>query len=87
MSADEYAQEYECSFEAAVKGAIFARELEAARSAGRLCNVPIEAVVPVDTTWDLGVGDATAIWFTQSLRSGEVRIVGYYEASGEGLPH
>jgi hypothetical protein len=76
-----------CSFEAAVKGAIFAKELEAARSAGRIGTVPIEAILPVDTTWDLGVGDATAIWFTQSLRSGEVRVIDYYEASGERLPH
>jgi hypothetical protein len=87
MSTDEYAQEYECSFEAAIKGAIYVKELEAARAAGRITSVPIEPVLPVDTTWDLGVGDSTAIWFTQSVRSGEVRVVDYYESSGEGLPH
>jgi len=43
--------------------------------------------LPVDTDWDLGIGDAMAIWFSQSLRSGEVRLVDYYEASGEGFPH
>ena len=31
MTSDEYAQEFECSFEATVKGAIYAKELEAAR--------------------------------------------------------
>jgi len=87
MTADEYAQEYENSFEASVKGAIFASELEAARTDGRITRVPVDPILPVDTDWDLGVGDATAIWFSQSLRSGEVRIVDYYEASGEGLPH
>jgi phage terminase large subunit len=87
MTADEYAQEYECSFEAAVKGAIYAAELESARSAGRVCGVPYDPVLPVDTDWDLGVGDSTAIWFSQSVRSGEVRVIDYYEASGEGLPH
>jgi len=87
MTADEYAQEYECSFEAAVKGAIYAAELEASRSAGRVASVPYDPVLPVDTDWDLGVGDSTAIWFSQSLRSGEVRVIDYYEASGEGLPH
>lgn len=87
MTADEYQQEYECSFEASVKGAIFAAELQAARAQGRCRTVPIDPVLPVDTDWDLGVGDATAIWFSQSLRGGEVRIVDYYEASGEGLPH
>ena len=87
MTADEYAQEYECSFEASVKGAIFASELASARAQGRVSIVPCDPVLPVDTDWDLGVGDSTAIWFSQSSRSGEVRIVDYYEASGEGLPH
>ena len=87
MTADEYAQEYECSFEASVKGSIFAAEMLAARNNGRVCNVPIDPVLPVDTDWDLGVGDHTAIWFSQSLRSGEVRLVDYHEASGEGFPY
>jgi phage terminase large subunit len=87
MTADEYAQEYECSFEASVKGAIYASELDAARQNGRVSTVPYDPVLPVDTDWDLGVGDSTAIWFSQSLRSGEVRLIDYYEASGEGLPH
>lgn len=87
MTADEYAQEYECSFEASVKGAIYAAELEQARAAGRVSTVPYDPILPVDTDWDLGVGDSTAIWFSQSLRSGEVRVIDYYEASGEGLPH
>jgi hypothetical protein len=87
MTADEYAQEFECSFEAAIKGAIYAGELESARSHGRVSTVPYDPVLPVDTDWDLGVGDATAIWFSQSLRTGEVRLIDYYEASGEGLPH
>lgn len=87
MTQDEYDQEFECSFEAAVKGAIYASELEAARAASRVSIVPYDPVLPVDTDWDLGVGDATAIWFSQSVRSGEVRVIDYYEASGEGLPH
>lgn len=87
MTADEYAQEFECSFEAAVKGAIYAREIETARAAGRITRVPFDPMLPVDTDWDIGYGDATAIWFSQSLRSGEVRLIDYYEASGEALPH
>lgn len=90
MTADEYAQEFECSFEAAVKGAIFARELEQARTENRITRVPYEPALPVDTTWDLGFGgkgDSTAIWFTQSLRTHELRVIDYYEAQGEGLPH
>jgi phage terminase large subunit len=87
MTADEYAQEYECSFEASVKGAIYAAEIGSARDSGRVTVVPYDPVLPVDTDWDLGVGDHTGIWFSQSLRGGEVRLIDYYEASGEGLPH
>ena len=87
MTPDEYQQEFECSFEAAVKGAYYSVEMQQARDSGRVGRVPIEPLLPVDTTWDLGVGDSTAIWFTQSLRTGEVRVVDYYEATGEGIPH
>ena len=86
MTADEYAQEFECSFEAAVKGAIFAKELEQARTDGRVTRVPYDPALPVDTDWDLGIGDHMAIWFSQSLRSGETRLIDYYEDSGEGFP-
>ena len=86
MTVDEYAQEFECSWEAAIKGAIYARELEGARAAGRVASVPYDPALPVDTDWDLGVGDAMAIWFSQSTRGGEIRLIDYYEASGEGFP-
>lgn len=86
MTPDEYAQEFECSFEASVKGAIYARELEQARADGRVASVPYDPALPVDTDWDLGIGDAMAIWFSQSTRSGEVRLIDYVEGSGEGFP-
>ena len=86
MTADEYAQEFECSFEAAIKGAIYAKEMQQAREDGRVTTVPYDPVLPVDTDWDLGVGDAMAIWFSQSTRGGEVRLIDYFEASGEGFP-
>jgi hypothetical protein len=87
MTADEYAQEFECSFEASVKGAVFAREVIKAREDGRVTNVPYDPMLRVDTDWDLGIGDATAIWFSQSTPGGEVRLIDYYEATGEGLAH
>ncbi len=87
MTEDEYAQEFECSFEAAVKGSIYAREMETAREQGRITTVPYDPALPVDTDWDLGVLAPTAIWFSQSLRSGEIRLIDYHEATGEGLPY
>jgi hypothetical protein len=86
MTEDEYAQEFECSFEASVRGAVFAKELAQARAQNRVGRVPYDPLLPVHTAWDLGVGDSTAIWFAQ-LVGAERRIVDYYEASGEGLQH
>ena len=86
MSEDEFAQEWYCSFEAAIKGAYYAKELAQARSEKRITKVPYEKGLEVHTWWDLGVGDATAIGFFQEVGK-EWRIIDYYEASGEGLAH
>ena len=85
MEPSAYAREYECSFDASVEGAFYAAELAKAEAEGRFCRVPIEPVVKVDTWWDLGIDDATAIWFVQDVGP-ERRIVDYLEVSGEGLP-
>jgi hypothetical protein len=87
MSEDHYAQEFECSWTAAIQGAYYGRLVEAAERDGRVTRVPYDPALPVETWWDLGIGDATAIWFAQRLRSGEVHLIDYYEASGEALAH
>ena len=87
MTQEEFDQEWLLSTDAAIKGSYYTAQLAAAREDGRITRVPYNPALPVDTDWDLGVGDATAIWFTQSLRSGEVRVIDYYENSGEGIPH
>lgn len=86
MGEDQYAQEYECSFEAAIRGAFYAEELRRAEADGRIGRVPIDRAVPVHTAWDLGITDSTAIWFIQCVGK-ERRLVDYYEASGVGLDH
>jgi len=85
MTQAEYDQEWYLSPEAAIKGAWYAAELQAARADGRITRVPYDPSLPVDTDWDLGI-DAMAIWFTQSLRSGEVHVIDYHEDIGGGLP-
>jgi len=83
---DQYAQEYECSFEAAILGAYFAKLIGKAREEERITSVPYDPAVPVWTAWDLGFRDATAIWFAQ-VAGKEIHIIDYYEASGVGLDH
>lgn len=87
MTPDEYAQEYECSFEASVKGAVYAKEMQDVREAGRITRLPYESLLPVNTYWDLGIGDATAIWFGQITPSGEIRLIDYYENADQPLSH
>lgn len=87
MPANEYDQEMECSFDAAVSGAYYAKELTKADADGRITNVPHEPVLEVHTAWDLGMADSTSIVFWQQTNAGEIRVIDYYEASGHGLDH
>ena len=86
MTPEEYDQEFECSFEAAIRGAYYGRAMADAQRAGRIRAVPHDPALPVDTAWDLGIGDPTAIWFAQ-LAGPEIHLLDYYEAAGEGLDH
>ena len=87
MSQDEFDQEWFLSVDAAIVGAFYRKEMYAAFKEGRITKVPYDPALPVDTDWDLGMVDAMAVVFSQTLRSGEVRIIDYYEAEGEALPH
>jgi hypothetical protein len=86
MSAEEYEQEFECSFAAAIVGAYFGRDITQAEADGRLTELPHDPRHPVYTAWDLGYNDPTAIWFVQ-LVGGEVRWIDYHEERGRGLDH
>lgn len=84
MSADQYAQEYECSFQASVMGAYYARELEQLEAEGRFTAVPFDRHALVNTAWDLGVGDATAIILYQQVGQ-EIHVIDHFEGSSVGL--
>lgn len=86
MGEDRYLQEFECSFEAAIVGAYYAQEMKQVTDTGRICAVPYDPAASVITSWDLGIGDSTAIWFAQYVGQ-EIHIIDYYEASGVGLDH
>ncbi len=86
MTEDQFEQEFECSWVANVPGAIFGKELQVVQETGRIGNVPYDQAHKVDTWWDLGIGDSTAIWFTQSVGRA-IHVIDFYEARNEGLPH
>lgn len=72
-----FEQEYLCSFEAALLGAIYGHELTELERSGRLCHVPHDANYPVFTAWDIGWSDNTSIWFFQVI-DGQIRVIDYY---------
>ncbi|MBP6010788.1 MAG: hypothetical protein KBA31_01060 [Alphaproteobacteria bacterium] len=79
-------QEFYCSFTAALVGSYYGKLIEQAARDGRLTTLSPQSEQRVETWWDLGMNDATAIWFV--ARAGEeLHVLDYYEASGEGLDH
>lgn len=86
MTPDQFAQEYEGSFDAAIPGTYYAELISNLEHLGRLKPIPYEPSLPVHTAWDLGINDPTAIWFFQ-MAYGEPRIIDYYEMSGPALDY
>lgn len=80
----EYPSTPDEPFEVAIEGAYYARQFRKLRQHKRICSVPHVDSLYVGTAWDLGIRDPTAIWFYQ-LYGREVRLIDYYEDSGEEL--
>lgn len=74
-------QEFFCSWEGGLPGAYYARQVSEAERNGRITSVPVDPAIPVDTAWDLGKTDSTAIWCFQ-VAGGQIRVVDYYEGHG-----
>jgi hypothetical protein len=86
MSEAMFQQEFMSSFETPVEGSYFGDIITRLYKKKQiLSRLPPDPSLPVHTAWDLGMDDATSIWFFQQLNN-EVRILSYYENSGEGLP-
>jgi hypothetical protein len=81
LAKDQYLQEYECSFEAAIIGAIYGDEMREVTEQGRITKVENQIEVKTHTAWDLGRTDDTAIWWYQVIR-GEIHIVDFFSLSG-----
>lgn len=82
----QFEQEYLCSFNAAILGAFYSREMLAVRNEGRIRSVVPVPGLPVHTAWDIGVRDDTSIWWFQ-VYGGRVYILDCYTSSGAGVDH
>jgi hypothetical protein len=80
----EYPATIKESFEQAVEGAIYGEEMTTLRERGRICSIPIDLLEPVNTFWDLGSSDHTAIWLHQRVGAWD-HFVGYMHGTKTGL--
>jgi phage terminase large subunit len=88
MSEDQFNREMECSFDAAIEGAYFARLLGEAKTQGRIGRVAADPLLPKRAYVDIGgsgkFADAFTIWIVQFVAQ-EIRVLHYYEAIGQVL--
>lgn len=80
----EYPATIKEAFEQAIEGAIYGDEMTTLRERGRICSVPVDPFEPVNTFWDLGSNDFTAIWLHQRVGAWD-NFIGYMHGSHKGL--
>ncbi len=84
MTEDQYLQEMECSFEAAVPGTYYANILTKYDDTEMFGTQKHDPNLPVLVAADLGFSDSTAFWFWQMDERGP-RIIDYEEHNGQPL--
>lgn len=85
MTEEEFNQEFENDPLAGLVGAYFAKELTKLENDKRVGDIPHDPMLQVDTYWDLGMNDTTAVWFVQSVH-GAHRAIDYLEVGGSSIP-
>lgn len=80
----EYPSTPKEAFEQAVEGAIYGEEMTFMREHGRIADLPIDPLEPVNTFWDLGSNDHTAIWLHQEVGQWH-HFIGYMHDTHVGL--
>lgn len=88
MSPELYAQEYLCSFERGISGAVFGNCLNKLKQAEQITHVAYDPMLLVHCAIDIGVNDATTIiWFQTSTNGEIIKIIDCYRNTGLGLDH
>jgi len=80
----EHPSYFEEAFYESTEGAYYSQQFRKMREEGRITKVPYDPSFLVTTSWDIGVDDSTAIWFTQTCGR-ELHWIDYIESSGEGI--
>lgn len=80
LDPDSYENVWEGKPRRVAAGAIYRHEIDALFTDARVCNVPYDPILPVQTVWDLGWNDAMTIIMVQASAMG-IRILDYIEDS------
>ena len=83
----QFEQEYLCSFNAAVLGAFYAREMAQIRQEGRIADIEPVPGRPVHRAWDIGRRDDTSIWWFQIVGAQVFILDSYTAPHGSLEPH
>lgn len=86
MTEEAFLVEYECSFDAAVPGAYYAKQIGDAYTEGRIGKHAIDPAFPVNLVADLGFTDSCSWWGWQETHDG-IRIVDFYEDDNQPIQH
>lgn len=87
MMKQEYPSTPEEAFEQSTEGTYYAQQFTSLRTGKRIIHgMPFVPSIPVNTFWDIGNSDGTAIWFHQKIGP-EHRFIRFYEAWGEPYSH
>ena len=86
MGENKFKQEFECDWIANIEGSIYGKTLAKMENQRQITRVPYDPSLPVNTAWDLGVSDHSAIIFFQQLGR-SISIIDYHEERGQGMPH
>lgn len=86
---EAFAQEMECSFNAALVGAYYANALGQLDRDKKILrdpkDNPYREDLPVHTAWDLGIADSMTVWWFQ-LIGDKINVLRYEEGSNMGFP-
>jgi hypothetical protein len=82
----EYPTTLEEAFKVSQEGVYLAKQIQAARLGGRIGKIPYKPNLPVNTFWDIGVGDDIAIWFHQQDNNAN-NFIDYFECSDQPYAH
>lgn len=87
MTEDEYLQEFECSFDAAVMGTYYAHIINLLEQRNQVNNsVEYDPEFPVHVSSDLGFTDSSAYWFWQERPDG-VAVIDFEEGNSQPLAY